>query len=114
MSREQYQGCMTQNLRGMPKGIDKNERKLLFCEFSKICSGKAKDKAEALKICSQPKEPKPLKAGAGKGQGKSCEKEVLELSQCMVENIDMSLASNINSIGTAIANSMLRCKCPNP
>ena len=111
MSRVEYASCVGKGLKG--KKFTRDERRLEFCILSKLCSHKSKDREEAKFICSQPKEPKPLKARAGKGQGKYCDKEVLELSQCMVENIDMSLASNINSIGTAIANSMLRCKCPN-
>lgn len=108
-SRKEYTSCIRPYITGSKP---KEQRKLDFCVGAKICSGRAKTREEAIEICSRPKEPKPAKASRKKGQ--SCEKEVLELSQCMVEHIDMNLASNINSVGTAIANAMAACKCPTP
>lgn len=110
MTKEIYQACMTKNLRGMPKNISKEERKLSFCQFSKLCSGKAKDMNEALKICSLPKPPKATKVKRVK-KGQSCEKEVLKLSSCIADVIDMDQASNINSVEMAIANALAECYC---
>lgn len=107
MSQEDYQNCVAKGLRG--KTLDKEERRLEFCIVSKLCSSKAKDREEAKYLCSLPKEPKAPKS---KGNGaKSCEKEVFELAHCIAENIDMDLASNINSVETALVNAMMECKC---
>lgn len=105
--REDYTKCMIPHMKG--GGPD---RKLRFCMGAKICSGKASTEEEAKRVCSLPKEPKPLK-GKRKGDGsQSCEKGVLEISHCIVEHIDMDKASNINSIETAIVNAMVVCQCP--
>lgn len=109
MDRAKYAKCIGDGLRG--KTLGKEERKLEFCIISKLCSSKVKDREEAKRICSLPKEPKPLKASK-RSKGKSCEKQVFELAHCMVEHIDMNLASNVNSIETAIINSMMECQCP--
>ena len=82
-----------------------------MCLGAKLCSGKAKTKEEAEYLCSLPKEPKPPKEKRDKG-GNGCEKEVLKLAHCIVERIDTSLASNVNSIEIALANAMIECKCP--
>lgn len=111
MDRAKYNQCIRPYITGSKP---KEQRRLDFCIGAKICSGKAKNVEEAKLICSQPKEPKPARTRKMKGGAKSCEKEVLELSQCMVEHIDMNLASNINSVGTAIANAMMVCRCPTP
>lgn len=110
MSRAEYASCVGAGLKG--KTLTRDERRMEFCILSKLCSHKSKDREAAKLICSQPKAPKPLKEHHHRDKEKSCDKEVLELTQCIVENIDMNQASNINSIGTAIANAMLRCKCP--
>lgn len=112
-SRKEYTSCIRPYITGSKP---KEQRKLDFCVGAKICSGKAKTREEAERICKEAASlPKTAKAKSGKrSSGKSCEKEVLELSQCMVQHIDMNLASNINSVGTAIANAMAACKCPTP
>lgn len=66
---EDYRACMSQGLRGK-KGLSKEERKRLFCEESRLCSGKASSREEAEQICkvsmSQPKEPKARKRRAAR------------------------------------------------
>lgn len=109
MKREEYNSCISVGLKG--KKFDKEQRKLEFCIVSKTCSGKAKDREEAKYLCSLPKEPKPAKVSKRR-DGKSCEKEVVELAHCMKENIDMNLASNVNSVEVAIINAMMECQCP--
>jgi len=86
------------------------DRKLRFCIGAKLCSGKSKTEEEAREVCLLPKEPKPLKI-MQKRDGESCEKEVMELAHCIVDRIDMNLASNINSIEVAIVNAMMECNC---
>lgn len=110
MKREEYNACVADGMRG--KKLSREERNLEFCIVAKRCSGKAKDREEAKILCSQPKEPKPVKASRRKADGKSCEKDVLSLAHCMVEHIDMDLAHNINSIEVALVNSMMECRCP--
>lgn len=108
MDRQKYNACMRPFITGSKP---KEQRKLDFCVGAKICSGKAKSKEEAEKLCSLPKEPREPKIKR-KQSPQTCEKEAIKLTQCMVPKIDMDLASNINSIGTAIINAMVECKCP--
>jgi hypothetical protein len=107
-SRQEYTTCVAQGMRG--KKLSRPERNMEFCIVAKLCSKKAKDREEAKLICSQPKEPKPVKASR-KVTGQSCEKEVLDLAHCMAEHIDMNLAHNVNSIEVALVNSLMECRC---
>jgi len=81
-----------------------------MCVGAKLCSGKAQTEEDARRICSLPKEPKPVKIAQVK-RGQSCEGDIVKLSQCLVDNIDMNLASNINSIEVAIRNALMECSC---
>ena len=63
MKQEDYRSCMAKNMGGGKlKGLSKEERTLTFCSIAKLCSGKAKDEAEARRLCSLPKEPKASKS----------------------------------------------------
>lgn len=106
MKREEYNACIARGMSG--KQLPKEERRLEFCIIAKVCSGKATDREAAKLICSQPKQPKPMRAK----KGGNCQDEVLKLAHCMADKIDMNLASNINSVELAIINSMMECKCP--
>jgi len=108
MDRKQYNQCMVPYMKGSKP---KEQRQFDMCVGAKICSGKAGNEEEAKRICSLPKEPKPVKTGQIK-RGQSCEKDVAKLSQCIIENIDMNLASNINSIELAVRNALMECSCP--
>jgi transcription elongation factor Elf1 len=55
--REEYNACMRPYITGSKS---KEQRKLDFCIGAKVCSGKAKDREEAEKICLLPKV-KPVK-----------------------------------------------------
>lgn len=107
MDRKQYNQCMIPYMKGSKP---KEQRQFDMCVGAKICSGKAGNEEEAKSICSLPKEPKPVKIGGVK-KGQSCEKDVAKLSECIVDNIDMNLASNINSIDVAIMNALMECSC---
>ena len=48
-TREEYNTCMRPYITG--KGIPKEERRQNFCIGAKICTGKAKDEKEALRLC---------------------------------------------------------------
>lgn len=110
--RERYNQCIRPFITGSKP---KEQRKLDFCIGAKICSGKATDRDEAERICSLPKEPKTQKVRARKNGTKSCEKESLELTQCMMDYFETKNLYkeilNINSVGNAIANAMLECRC---
>jgi len=54
MKQEDYRACISKGLKGKT-GLSKEERKLLFCTQSKLCSGKAQTKEEALTLCAMPK-----------------------------------------------------------
>ena len=57
MDLGEYRQCMAQGLRGKT-GLHKEERQLLFCSQSKLCSSKASTREEAEEICRLPKAPK--------------------------------------------------------
>jgi len=114
MDRQKYNACISSGMKG--KKLTKEERQLEFCVVAKTCSGKAKTREEALQICSQPKPPKQPRATKGAKKGQSCEKGVINLTQCVIDNLDKSGAYrgilNINSAGQAIANALMECQCP--
>ena len=104
-----YRTCMTKNMGGgRLKSLSKEDRRIEFCTIAKQCS-KGLPYEEAREICLLPKEPKAPKLR--RKDGKSCEKEVTELAHCVVDRIDMNLASNINSIERALINAMMECRC---
>lgn len=105
--REEYNKCIIPYISGSKP---KEQRRLDFCVGAKVCSGKAKDRAEAERLCSLPKELKPLRAKRGKPPV-SCKEEMLTLAQCMVSRIDMNLVSNTKSIETALVDALLKCQC---
>jgi hypothetical protein len=76
----EYQNCMTTAMRAFPKGISKEERGKLFCAEAKVCSGKAKNKQEALAICAAqpPKEPKERKKRGGGCPPCNCDSKTAE------------------------------------
>lgn len=104
MDRTSYNRCMSPYMKGSKP---KEQRQLDFCIGSKVCSQKAKNEEEARQICLLPKEPKPFKIKRGNGQ--NCEREVSELTHCIVGKIDMDLASK--SIENAIIGAMMECRC---
>lgn len=108
MDRQKYARCVGEGLKG--KHLTKEARQMEFCVVSKLCSGKSKSREEAQLVCSQPKPLKPVR-GLRRVRGDSCEKDAVRLSACIVERIDMNLASNVNSIETAIADAMMTCRC---
>ncbi len=109
MDRIQYNKCMSPLMKG--EGKTKEERQNGMCIGAKLCTGKAKTQEEAATICSQPRPPKPVKVGGKKRKGKSCEKDVFKIVECMIPKIDMKAAENINSIGQTIAIAMAECMC---
>ncbi len=110
MPRQEYTDCMVPHISGT--GKTKEQRLMSFCIGAKLCSKKARTKEEARQICSQPKPAKETKAKRGKRNKElNCEQEIEQLVPCIVDHIDMEQVSNINSIGVAIANAMLECKC---
>ena len=105
-SRTEYNQCMRPWITGT--GKTQAQRRLDFCTGAKVCA-KGLSKEDAIEICSQPKEPKVRATRARKGM--SCEKGSQELSQCVIDNIDMNLADTPKSLKSAIADAMLKCKC---
>ena len=96
------------------KSFSKDERKIAFCVAAKTCAGKVKSREEAIRVCSAPKPPKPMKLGKkGKGKGQNCEKQAMKLSQCMAENMDLNELSgaNINSMPVMFATALHSCLC---
>lgn len=106
-TRKAFNSCIAEGMTG--KHFTASERKMEFCILAKKCS-KNLSREEASRICSQPKPPKPVKLRQEKPE--ACEKEVMKLAHCMVEHIDMNLASNVNSLEIALVNAMIACECP--
>ena len=115
MDRVKYNACVSQGLKG--KQLGKEERKLEFCIVAKGCA-KGLSREEATRICSLPKEPKPLKAISRRSRKpESCEKNAGKVAECVVSKLvdneayrDQAL--NINSVGAAITNALIECQCP--
>lgn len=113
--REDYNKCMRPYITGSKP---KEQRKMDFCIGAKVCSSKAKDEAEAKKLCSLPKELKPTKITARRSRKpESCEKNVRKVAECVVSrlvenNIYRDQALNVNSVGAAVTNAMVECQCP--
>jgi len=111
LDRAKFNACIAQGMRG--KQLTKEERAKEFCITAKMCSGKAKSRDDAIRICSMPKPPKPIGFEKRSKKPFDCEKDSFKLAHCIVEKIDMDQARNINSIEMAIANAMMQCRCPN-
>lgn len=101
MKQENYRACMGKGLKGKT-GLSKEERKLLFCTQSKLCSGKTKSEEEAKKICLNQPPPNPGTPGSPRKKrgGKvdypalaACLASTLELAGLTTENVKEQLAS---------------------
>jgi hypothetical protein len=113
MDRVKYNSCIAAGLRG--KKMETAERRMEFCIISKTCSGKAKDREEAKAICSQPKPYKEYKVRRARG-GESCENNAGKIAECVVSKLEgndvyKNQATNINTVGVAVANALLECQC---
>lgn len=98
MNQEDYRSCMASGLKGKT-GLSKDERKLLFCVQSRLCSGKAATPAEAEQIClnQPPKESKPRKSrGIDPALLAACVSETLVLEGLNSENLVPRLESSIS------------------
>ena len=84
MKQENYRSCMATGLKGK-KGLLKEERQLLFCTTSRLCSGKASTEEEAAKLCAEAAtNPKPPKQGT---RSRKCKIDVPTLSACVIEGM---------------------------
>ena len=93
-------------------GKSKEERQHSFCVGAKICSGKAKTEEEAAQLCSLPKEPKENKNPYRKAvKSMTCEKQVIQVSECMLSKIDFKRAMNPNSFQQEVVNALVECQC---
>jgi len=105
VKQAEYRECLRPYITGSKT---KEQRKLDFCTGAKVCAKKISVE-EARRICSLPKEPKLRTSPTRRHNGKSCEKESLELTKCIISRIDMNLASN--NIQLAVKNAMMECRC---
>lgn len=108
-SRVEYNNCMRPYITGSKP---KEQRKLDFCVGAKICSGKSSSREEAVQLCSLPKEPKENKKSTQRtSKAMSCEKQVIQISECMLNKIDFKQAMNPNSFQQEVANALIECQC---
>lgn len=110
MDRAQYNACLRPHITGQKT---KEQRKLDFCIGAKLCSSKAKTREEAMAVCSLPKEPKEPKVTRARREKPpiSCKEDMILLSQCMADKIDMNLAGNPLTVKTALVDALLKCRC---
>jgi hypothetical protein len=99
-----YQECMTTAMKGFPKGINKEERRVLFCVEAKVCSGKITDRKAAEKYCREtPPETRPITAKKKRGQ--NCLTQVDQVIDCL-------LAQGFNDNPEAVLRQYLpQCLC---
>jgi hypothetical protein len=108
-TRKEYNACMRPYITGSKP---KEQRKLDFCVGAKICSGKAPSREDAIQLCSLPKEPKENKKPSRKiAKGQTCEKQAVQIAECMLNKIDFKNAMNINSFQQEVANALIECQC---
>jgi len=90
-SRTEYNNCMKPYISG--KGLSKEERQANFCGGAKVCTGKAKNLDEGIKICASepPKEPK-----AKRSRGAKCTINAPELAQCVIGGLNLAQLTDDN------------------
>ncbi len=88
-NREEYNTCMKPFISGHHE-----DRKRDFCVGAKICSGKASDEAEALKLCAEaaltPKIASTIK------KVRKCKVDIAALATCIVRALDSTEITTAN------------------
>lgn len=84
MDRKEYNTCVGKGMSG--KKLTKEERNLEFCIVAKTCSGKAKSRNEAMEICSQPKEPKEVRARRS-SRAQTCKIDPKKIAACAFKKL---------------------------
>jgi len=103
-----YQDCMTKAMREFPQGITKEERGRLFCIQAKLCSGKAKDKAQAEQLCLESSgSPATPKKGKIKKKSPNCGQQMAVLAGCAVKKIDFKS----EDLALQLAQALKECAC---
>jgi len=110
MDKTQYNQCIASGLKG--KKFSKEQRQLEFCIVSKLCSKKVPNRTEAERVCKLPKPPKPIKSNGARSE-KAIIKMIETEMQCIIPKINMSKASNVNTLEVELANAMFLCRMPN-
>lgn len=111
MNREEYNSCVAKGMTG--KKFSGDERKLEFCVVAKTCSGKAKSRDDAVRLCKEPKPEKPTKkekASRRKSKallGDNCGEKMEKLHTCLVENLKPGSGNFEESLRYALG----KCGC---
>ncbi len=103
MDRKAYNECISKGLKG--KKLDKEERKLLFCVTSKLCSQKVNTEEEAIRVCKLPKPEKEPKAPKRRGGKANCEADMSKVATCLVGKL------TANSTTDDIIKILVKCHC---
>ena len=82
-TREEYTSCVAEGMRG--KKLSVGERRLEFCTVAKLCSGKAEDREEAIRLCNEPKPEKAPRARKTKCPPCPGAEVAQELATCQVK-----------------------------
>lgn len=88
MDRGAYNQCMSPYMSG--QGLSKEERKLNMCVGAKLCTGKAKDEAEAQQICAEAAVEAAANPEPAKARKKSKKVDPRELATCIITELDGS------------------------
>lgn len=110
-TREEYNACMRPYISGKDK--TKEERQLDFCAGAKICTGKATNMDQALKICREtPPTVKPPKSGK-RGSTRSCPKHAEELVSCLRGALPFESLTKDN-FQESLRQAVHQCECNKP
>lgn len=119
MDRQKYNQCMIPHMRGSKT---KEQRQKDMCVGAKICSGKAKTKEEAVKLCSVPKPvkqaklvnnigEKPRKQKRPKMFNVICKNQAVEDAEFVIGEIENAGISVNQALANAITNSLVKVGC---
>lgn len=100
MNREEYNTCVAKGMTG--KHLSGDERKLEFCVVAKTCSGKAKSREEAVRLCNEPKPEKPPKARRSRRTADGGV-NVKKVATCVVKQLDPEQIPQYLDIANALS-----------
>lgn len=110
MKQEDYRNCVAKGLTG--KTLKPEEQKLEFCVVAKLCSKKVSSREEAELVCKESlSRPRTLKQPSTKRSSRSCERQAVQLVDCIVDNIPQDSLCNINKLQIALGNALILCSC---
>ncbi len=108
MDRKLFNQCMSPFMKG-GKGKTKEERRMNMCIGAKLCTKKASNEAEALKLCNMPKLPKWAKDGAKSEEPEkamTCTERTVRLKEAIPEIKSIIQSGQTDDIKKLLAQSL--------